>query len=103
MNQQHRPEIDGGTVRFLLGGRWAARGSPGLADRGGGSDLFGRGLMRGRGGDRRAQAGIGRKHAEIAVAVNPRGWNERAEALKELQPRQHQFRTAIGPGFGQAV
>mgnify|MGYP001817759010 CR=1 FL=1 len=54
--QQHRPEIDRGTARLLLGGRWVARGSPGLADRGGRSELFGCGLLGGQCRDRWAQA-----------------------------------------------
>ena len=47
-----RPEIYGGATRFPRGGRWAARGFPGLADRGGGSNLFGCGLLGGQCRDR---------------------------------------------------
>lgn len=92
--EESSPTGASGEVQIGIGGTGL------IAGRGGGRGrrigVIGVGVC--HGDDARAQAGIGREDAVVAMAVDARGWDEAGECGEEFERGQHEQFAAVGRG-----
>jgi hypothetical protein len=51
----------------------------------------------------RPEPGIRSQHTVVAVTVDPRGWDELGDGLKELDGRKQQLGAAVDVRLGESV